>query len=71
MVCRCPSDESLGYSRSSLAGLDLWKSSADFETQTRTKLGFRLARETEGSSRLEVYFELDVDGNSRVLFWTG
>jgi hypothetical protein len=47
---------------------DLWKSAADFKTQTGTKLGFTLTRETEGSSRLEVYFEPDVDGNSRVLF---
>jgi hypothetical protein len=35
---------------------DLWKSAADFKTQTGTKLGFTLTRETEGSSRLEVYF---------------
>jgi hypothetical protein len=47
---------------------DLWKSAADFQTQTGTKLGFTLTREAEGSSRLEVYFEPDVDGNSRVLF---
>ncbi|MBI5820023.1 MAG: TIR domain-containing protein [Verrucomicrobia bacterium] len=47
---------------------DFWKSAADFKTQTGTKLGFTLTRETEGSSRLEVYFEPDVDGNSRVLF---
>ena len=47
---------------------DLWKSAADFKTQTGTKLGFTLTRETEGSSRLEVYFEPDVDRNSRVLF---
>jgi hypothetical protein len=50
---------------------DLWKSAADFNTQTGTKLGFTLTRETEGSSRLEVYFEPDVDGNSRVLALTG
>ena len=47
---------------------DLWKSAADFKTQTGTKLGFTLTRETEGSSRLEVYFEPNVDENSRVLF---
>ncbi len=47
---------------------DLWKSAADFKTQTGTKLGFTLTREAEGSSRLEAYFEPDVDGNSRVLF---
>lgn len=47
---------------------DLWKSAADFTTQTKTKLGFTLTREAEGSSRLEVYFEPDVDPNSRVLF---
>jgi hypothetical protein len=38
-------------------GVELWKSAADFKTQTGTKLGFMLTRETEGSSRLEVYFE--------------
>jgi GTPase SAR1 family protein len=47
---------------------DLWKSAADFKTQTGQKLGFTLTRESEGTSLLEVYFELDVDGNSRVLF---
>jgi len=47
---------------------ELWKSAADFMTQTGAKLGFAIARESEGSSRLEVYFELDVDENSRVLF---
>jgi len=36
---------------------DLWKSAADFRRQTGTKWGFTLAREAEGSSRLEVYFE--------------
>ncbi|MDB6122972.1 MAG: WD-repeat protein [Pedosphaera sp.] len=48
--------------------MDLWKSAADFKTQTGTKLGFTLTREAEGTSLLEVYFEPDVDGNSRVLF---
>jgi hypothetical protein len=47
---------------------DLWRSAADFKTQTGTKLGFTLTRESEGTSLLEVYFEPDVDGNSRVLF---
>lgn len=47
---------------------DLWKSAADFKTQTSASLGFTLARETEGTSRLEVYFEPDVDANSRVVF---
>jgi hypothetical protein len=47
---------------------DLWRSAADFQTQTGAALGFTLTRETEGSSRLEVYFEPDVDANSRVLF---
>jgi hypothetical protein len=46
----------------------LWRCAADFKTQTGTKFGFTLTRETEGSSRLEVYFEPDVDGNARVLF---
>ena len=47
---------------------DLWKSAADFKTQTGAALGFTLARETEGASRLEVYFEPDVDTNARVIF---
>lgn len=47
---------------------DLWKSAADFRTQTGAALGFTLVRETEGTSRLEVYFEPGVDPNSRVLF---
>jgi len=47
---------------------DLWKSAADFRTQTGQKLGFTLTREAEGTARLEVYFEPDVDASSRVLF---
>ena len=47
---------------------DLWKSAADFKTQMGAKLGFTLTRETEGKSLLEVYFEPDVDENSRVVF---
>jgi GTPase SAR1 family protein len=50
------------------ASTDLWKSAADFQTQTGTRLGFTMTRENEGASRLEVYFEPDVDDNSRVLF---
>jgi hypothetical protein len=49
-------------------GVELWKSAADFKTQLGAKLGFTVLRDIEGSSRLEVYFEPDVDGNSRVLF---
>ena len=45
---------------------DLWRSAADFKTQTGAKLGFTLTRETEGTSRLEVYFQPDVDENSRM-----
>lgn len=47
---------------------DLWKSAADFKTQMGAKLGFTLTREAEGKSLLEVYFEPDVDENSRVVF---
>jgi small GTP-binding protein len=47
---------------------DLWKSAADFRTQTGAGLGFTLTRESEGTSRLEIYFEPDVDPSSRVLF---
>jgi GTPase SAR1 family protein len=47
---------------------DLWKSAADFRTQTGAPLGFTLTRETEGTSRLEAYFAPEVDPNSRVLF---
>jgi small GTP-binding protein len=47
---------------------NLWNSAADFRTQIGTKLGFTMTPETEGSSRLEIYFEPDVDENSQVLF---
>jgi WD40 repeat protein len=47
---------------------DLWKSAADFKTQTGAALGFTLTRESEGTSRLEVYFSPEVDATSRVLF---
>ena len=47
---------------------DLWRSAADFRTQTGAKLGFTLFRESEGAARLEVYFEQHVDDNSRVVF---
>jgi len=47
---------------------ELWRSAADFKTQTGAALGFTLTRESEGTSRLEVYFEPEVDQNSRVLF---
>jgi len=47
---------------------ELWKSAADFKTQTGKKLGFTLLPDGEGTSRLEIYFEPDVDGNSRVVF---
>ena len=47
---------------------ELWKSAADFRTQTGAALGFTLTRESEGTSRLEVYFEPEVDQSSQVLF---
>ena len=47
---------------------ELWKSAADFKTNTGAALGFTLKRETEGTSLLEVYFAPDVDPNSRVVF---
>jgi hypothetical protein len=46
----------------------LWRFAADFQTQTGTGLGLKLTRESEGTSRIEVYFEPEVDENSRVLF---
>ena len=46
----------------------LWKSAADFKTQTGQKLGILLTREPEGTSRLDAYFEPDVGEDSRVLF---
>jgi hypothetical protein len=46
----------------------LWKSAADFRTQTGKRLGILLTREPEGTSRLDAYFEPNVDENSRVLF---
>jgi len=47
---------------------DLWKSAADFKTHTGAALGFTLARESKGTSRLDVYFETKVDTTSRVIF---
>lgn len=47
---------------------NLWSSAADFKTQTGAGLGFALARESEGTSRLEVYFEPKVAPDTQVLF---
>jgi WD40 repeat protein/GTPase SAR1 family protein len=49
-------------------GAQLWKSAADFNTQAGAALGFVLTRESEGESRLDAYFEPNVDEVSRVLF---
>ncbi|HQR36212.1 MAG TPA: DUF4365 domain-containing protein, partial [Blastocatellia bacterium] len=46
----------------------LWKDAADFKTQTGQSLGLKLTREAEGAARLEVYFNPDVDENSRLVF---
>jgi len=46
----------------------LWKFAADFKTQTGQSLGLKLSRETEGMARLDVYFNPDVDENSRLVF---
>ena len=46
----------------------LWKDAADFKTQTGQSLGLKLIREAEGTARLEVYFNPDVDENSRLVF---
>ncbi len=46
----------------------LWRSAADFKTQSGANLGFTMQKEGEGRSKLEVYFEPNVDDNSRVLF---
>ncbi|MGO8926273.1 MAG: TIR domain-containing protein [Limisphaerales bacterium] len=56
------------YSTLAFQNMELWRSAADFQTQTGQKLGFTLTPESEGTSLLEVYFEPDVDGNSKVLF---
>jgi small GTP-binding protein len=46
----------------------LWKDAADFKTQIGHSLGLKLTREAEGTARLEVYFNPDVDENSRLVF---
>ncbi len=46
----------------------LWKDAADFKTQTGQGLGLKLTRRAEGASQLEVYFNPDVDENSRLVF---
>jgi hypothetical protein len=50
------------YSTLAFQNMELWRSAAG------QKLGFTMTRESEGTSLLEVYFEPDVDGNSKVLF---
>ena len=48
---------------------EFWRSAADFTTQSGgVELGFTLFRETEGTSRLEVYFQRTIDENSKLLF---
>jgi hypothetical protein len=47
---------------------ELWRSAADFRTQTGHRLGILLIREAEGRGRLDVYFEPDVSKQSRLLF---
>jgi hypothetical protein len=47
---------------------ELWKSAADFKTQTGKRLGVMLTRESEGTSRIDAYFDADVDPDTRVLF---
>jgi hypothetical protein len=46
----------------------LWKFAADFKTQTGRSLGLKLTREAEGAARLELYFDSDVEMDSRVIF---
>ena len=46
----------------------LWKDAADFKTQTNQKLGLKLTRENEGTARLDIYFNPDVDENSQLVF---
>lgn len=46
----------------------LWKFAADFKTQTGKDLGLKLTREPEGTALLEVYFNPDVEMDSRVIF---
>jgi hypothetical protein len=46
----------------------LWKSAADFKTQTGKRLGLKLTRETEGAAKLEIYFSPDVDLDTQVIF---
>jgi WD40 repeat protein len=48
--------------------VNLWKSAADFKTQSGASLGFAIMGETEGTSRLEVYFDPSVTSDSQVLF---
>ena len=46
----------------------LWRAAADFRTLTGLALGITLTQESEGTSRLEVYFTPEVDEDSRALF---
>jgi hypothetical protein len=47
---------------------DLWRSAADFRTLTGKSIGFTLARESEGTSLLEVHAAPEVEADASVLF---
>lgn len=57
----------LHYTRA-FESADLWRFAADFKTQTGKGLGLKLIREAEGNIRLDLYFDADVEEDSRVLF---
>lgn len=46
----------------------LWKDAADFRTVTGQRLGLSLTRGPEGVSRLDVWFQPDIDPNTRLVF---
>jgi hypothetical protein len=46
----------------------LWKSAAEFQTQTGAALGFTLTSESEGSARLAIHVSPNVDVSARGLF---
>lgn len=47
---------------------DLWRYAADFTTQAGNKLGLHLKKKNQGTAELEVYFDANVDINSKVSF---
>jgi GTPase SAR1 family protein len=47
---------------------ELWRYAADFKTPSGRKLGVKLTRRSEGDGEIEVYFDLAIDLDTRIVF---